>query len=128
MSELDPQLENIFAQAIAGTALVILLTGCATVPPIGRSDLLDFLVDGNTAKTEVRSKLGRPSGTFQAEQIFTYPLAFESKSGGYWVVGRETDTSHWPIWKQAKYSLVLVFNDHGILQKHSLVNIKGINP
>ena len=113
---------------MAGVALAMLLSGCATVPPLGRSDLMNFLVDGNTAKAEVFSKLGRPSGTFAAEEIFTYRLGFDSKSKGYWVVGRETDTSPWPVWKCAKYSLVLVFNNQGVLEKHSLVDIRGIDP
>ncbi len=115
-------------KAIASVVLALLVAGCAAAPPIDRSDLLGFLVDGNTAKTEVLSKLGRPSGTFAAEGIFTYRIEFESKSKGYWVVGRETDASPWPIWERANYSLVLVFNNQGVLEKHSLVNIKGINP
>lgn len=113
---------------MAGVVLAMFLAGCATAPPIDRSDLLGFLVDGSTAKTEVLSKLGLPSATFAEEEIFTYRLEYESKSKGYWVVGRETDASPWPIWSRANHSLVLVFNNQGVLEKHSLVNIKGINP
>ena len=117
-----------FIKVMASLILALLLAGCATMPPLGRPDLLDFLVDGNTPKAEVIRKLGRPSGTFEADEIFTYRLGFESKSKGYYVVERETDASPWPVWKCAKYSLVLVFNDRSILQTHSLVNIKVTGP
>ena len=119
-----------FLPKIALAALLLASAGCVTPPPppSGRVDLLAFLADGSTARSKVLSKLGQPSAAFEAEKILTYRLGFEPKSKGYWVVGRETDGSPWPVWISAKFSLVLVFNDKGVLLEHSLVNIRGGNP
>lgn len=113
-------------------SLLMASAGCATVPPFvsptGRPVLLGFLMNGHTAKTEVLWKLGQPSGTFAAEEILTYRLGFESKNKGYRVVARATGASPWSSWQGAKYSLVLVFDNQGVLQKHSLVNINKSDP
>lgn len=88
---------------------------------VGCADLLDFLADGKTPREEVALKLGQPSGKFERENILTYRLGFEPKNKGYYVVERETQPDGWPTWLRAKYSLVLVFDDAGVLRKHPLV-------
>jgi len=64
-------------QCAIGLALALIFGGCATTPPPlkGSPDLLNFLSDGKTTRTE------------------------------------------------AKFSLELVFDDAGILRKHSLVEV-----
>jgi hypothetical protein len=100
------------------------LVGCATAPPLkGRSDLLVFLTDEKTTRQEVIVALGQPSGRFESERIVTYRLGYEPKNNGYYVVEREAGPSGWPTWLRAKYSLVLVFDDAGVLRKHSLVEV-----
>jgi hypothetical protein len=100
------------------------LAGCATTPPLkGRADLLNFLADGTTTKPEAIVQLGQPSGRFEGEKILTYRLGFEPVPKGYYVVERETGPSGWPTWLHAKYSLVLVFDDAGVLRRHSLVEV-----
>lgn len=101
-----------------------LLAGCATAPPLkGRSDLLVFLADGRTTSQEVIVTLGQPSGRFDGGKIITYRLGYEPKNNGYYVVEREANSSGWPTWMRAKYSLVLVFDELGVLRKHSLVEV-----
>ena len=106
-------------------ALAFSLLGCATTPPPlkGSPDLLNFLSDGKTTKTEAIMALGQPAGRFESEHILTYRLGVEPRNNGYFLVERETTTSGWPTWTAAKFSLVLVFDDAGILQKHSLVKV-----
>lgn len=101
------------------------LAGCATTPPPlkGSPDLLNFLADGKTTRTEAVATLGQPSGHFESEKILTFRLGFEPRNNGYYVVERETTTNGWPTWTAAKFSLVLVFDDAGILRKHSLVEV-----
>ena len=100
------------------------LVGCATAPPVkGRPDLLNFLTDGRTRKAEVLTTLGQPSGRFESQKILTYRLEYEPKDKGYYVVEREPTPSGWPMWTRTQYSLVLVFDDAGVLQKHSLVKV-----
>jgi len=104
--------------------LAVLLAGCATsAPPKGRPDLLDFLVDGQSTRTEILTTLGQPAGRFEADHVITYRLGCEPKNRGYYVVEREARLSGWPTWTQAKFSLVLVFDPSGVLQKHSLVKV-----
>ena len=103
--------------------LALTLVGCATTQIKGHPDLLNFLADGKTTRTEAIITLGQPSGRFESEKILTYRLGFEPRNSGYYVVERENTTNGWPTWTEAKFSLVLVFDDAGILQKHSLVKV-----
>ena len=103
---------------------LVFLIGCATAPESKVSvDLLDFLVDGQTSRTEVLLKLGQPSAKFETEKILTYQLGVTAKTGAYYVVERRTESSSWPNWTRAKYSLVLVFDENGVLRKHSKVQV-----
>lgn len=121
-----------FAHWTAGLALVLALAGCASTPPKGRADLLDFLADGKTTKEEAITALGQPSGRFDSERILTYRLGFEPRNQGYYLVEREagssawpagSQSSGWPTWSRASFSLVLVFNEMAVLEKHSLVKV-----
>ena len=104
--------------------LSLLLAGCATTEPLkGRADLLEFLANGRTTRAETLLHLGQPSGRFEQERILTYRLAVESKHHGYYVVERETQPTGWSTWSRAKYSLVLVFDEGGLLREHSLVEV-----
>lgn len=59
-----------------GLAIVLLLNGCATAPPLrGHADLLNFITDGKTTKGEVLNSLGQPSGQFESEKILSYRWA-----------------------------------------------------
>lgn len=104
--------------------LALMLAGCATPPPLkGRADLLSFLTVGGTTRQDVMLRLGAPSGRFESEKVLTYRLGYEPKNQGYYVVEREGGLGGWPTWLWAKYSLVLIFNEAGVLQKHSLVDV-----
>ena len=112
------------SQLLALSLLLVLLAGCATAPERKASvDLLDFLVDGQTPRAVILLKLGQPSAKFEAEKILTYQLAVKPKTGAYYVVERRTDPSDWPNWTFAKFSLVLVFDENGLLRKHSKVQV-----
>jgi len=104
-------------------SLALTLVSCATTQIKGRPDLLNFLTDGKTKKEEILTTLGQPSGRFESQKILTYRLGFVPKNNGYYVVEREITPSGWPMWTLSQYSLVLVFDDVGVLQKHSLVKV-----
>ncbi len=63
--------------------------------------------------------LGQPSGTFEQEKILTYRVGHHEKQG-YYVVNLD----QWSPWQLACYSLVLLFDDKGVLQKHKLVDVQ----
>jgi hypothetical protein len=105
------------AAIVLGT---VCLAGCATPPIQGANPrLLEFLRDGTSTRDEVILALGQPSATFQQERILTYRLG-EDATQGYFV---EQPHSTSP-WLGVRYSLVLVFDAGGTLQKHSLVPVQ----
>ena len=124
MIQLQPK-KLMSAKTFKILALVLTLAGCATTPPPlkGSPELLSFLTEGKTSWEAVITTLGQPSGRFESEKILTYRLGFEPRNSGYYVVERETTANGWPTWTAAKFSLVLVFDDAGILRKHSLVKV-----
>jgi len=93
------------------------LTGCAT-EPIGNKQLLDFLQDGKTSREEVILHLAEPSATFEGGRIVTYRL--DEDTGGYTIQGAKGHG-----WS-GKFSLVLSFDEHGVLRRHSLVRVKEV--
>lgn len=103
--------------------LVLALAGCATGPPKGNPELLDFLADNRTTKEEVILKLGQPSGRFDSEKILTYRLGYKARNHGYYLVERESSWGSEPVWANRRFSLVLVFGAQNILRQHSLVEV-----
>ena len=97
--------------------LIQTLTGCAT-EPIGNRQLLDFLQDGKTSREEVILHLAEPSASFEGGRIVTYRL--DEDTGGYTIRNAKSDG-----WSE-KFSLVLSFDEHGVLHKHSLVRVKEV--
>ena len=100
------------------------LTGCVTQSPKGQAELLRFLDDGQTTSQDVVLSLGEPSARFEKGKVFTYRLGYEPRTSGYYVVAREPpNRAGWSGWGHSKYSLVLVFDEMGVLRKHSLVEV-----
>ena len=112
---------------LPGLALILfafVFAGCATTDksvPGARADLLEFLQDGNTTRTDAVLRLGQPTAVLENENIITFRIG-EDVNKGLYVVGPGT-TSGW-LWETARYSLVLVFDEEGVLRKHSLVSVK----
>lgn len=112
------------ASRCCGLMLAVLLlsaTGCGSVPPIpGASpDLLKFLQDGATTREQAVLRLGQPSATYEQERIITYRVG-ENKAQGHYVIS----PNRLRQWEDVGYSLVLVFDREGLLQKHSLVPVQ----
>jgi|CZKM01.1.fsa_nt_gi hypothetical protein len=96
------------------------LVGCATTPIPGAShDLLKFLQIGQTTRQEVLLTLGQPSASFEQEKILTYRLGEDAKQGYYLIIPNATMQ-----WQVVHYSLVLVFDSSGVLQRQNLVAVQ----
>jgi outer membrane protein assembly factor BamE (lipoprotein component of BamABCDE complex) len=96
------------------------LSGCTTSPIHGADpQLLDFLKDGATTRDEVVLALGQPSATLQQEHIVTYRIGEDSDKRRFVVTPQVANP-----WARVNYSLVLVFDDAGTLQKHNLVPVQ----
>jgi hypothetical protein len=110
------------ALRIGGAALLLGLVGCATrhdVPEKTKEELLWFLENGKSAKEEVILRLGQPTAQFEGEKILTYRMALTEEEG---LVAAPV-AGQWG-WKLSRYSLVLVFDQANILQKHNLVQVR----
>ena len=99
---------------------VLAFAGCATTPIPGANPyLLDFLKIGATTRQEAVLKLGQPSASFERESILTYRLGHELNQG-YYVISPKAMLP----WQNVRYSLVLVFDTNGILEKQNLVEVQ----
>ena len=113
-----------FRKFLACPVLVFALMACTahkvqTIDPgVTRNTSLSFLKDSQSTKEELLSNLGAPSAQFEAGRILTYRL-----DGKYQAIPRPSGQSPAP-WNRAQYSLVLVFDAAGILQRHSLVRVR----
>ena len=104
--------------------LAITLAGCAhkvqTVNwEIRQQKSLSFLKDGRTTKAEVFRRLGKMYAQFEEGSIVAYRL-----NDKYQVVGRSYASGGHLEWGTAEYSLVLVFDEYEIMQRHSLVRVR----
>ncbi len=94
-----------------------LLTACAMSPPQGRADLLGFIQDGQTTREDTYLHLGEPSGLYEDGRIMSFRLGQDD--GGYFPVGKASGFTG------IKFSLIMVFNETGILARHALVQVKA---
>lgn len=99
-------------------AMLLLTTGCMSTPLRGHRDLLEFIADDATRRPEVLERLGTPNRSLRGGSICTYRIA-RDKAGLYVSAGTGPD------WNGVESSLVLVFDDDGILRRHALVGMHG---
>ena len=109
------------------SGILIILCGCTTTPetmPPPEEVMtaeLAFLQDGTISREDTLMRLGMPSATFEEGRILIYPLKLSEY--GEWIIPPSRMHEPFPIrmWEANTYSLVLLFNDEGILQRHRLV-------
>ena len=82
--------------------------------PAGQGDWLAFLDPGVTTREVVTTRLGAPDAAYEGGRIVAYWVGADE--GGY----------HKPRQgSPPQYSLVLVFRRDGMLDRHSLVKVRG---
>jgi hypothetical protein len=110
-------------------ALSVLLIGCGPTLQVAQGEVeqkwLAYFKDGNTTKEEVLLRLGLPAAQFEGERILTYRLRL-TDAEGLVVVPRKPDWMHPQVssWTRAQYSLVLVFDEKHVLQRHALLRVR----
>jgi hypothetical protein len=98
----------------------VLGVGCAAAKIPGASpDLLSLLRPGTTTRQEVLLTLGQPSASFEQERILTYRVGRDPEQGYYIVAA-----SLLQPWQRVRYSMVLVFDARGVLERYSLVPLQ----
>jgi hypothetical protein len=97
-------------------SLTLQLAACGTPAAVGDSHRLSFLQDGSTTREEVYLHLAEPSATFESGSILVYLL--DEDAGGYILIQR--NAAGWT----GKFSLVLDFDEGGVLRRHSLIRVR----
>ena len=108
------------AGRLSRAALVVVaigLSACGSAPIRGSATLLDFLKEDATTREQVIVELGDPTAAYDGSKIMTYRL--NRDDGGYYLV-RNLSLG----WANAPFSLVLVFDDKGLLRTRSIVAVK----
>ncbi|WP_374257724.1 hypothetical protein [Yokenella regensburgei] len=100
---------------LSTVATVVLLASCASAP-IGDKKLLNFLQNGVTTRQDVFLHLAEPNATFESGRILIYRL--DEDQAGYFI--RKNDGSRGLT---GKFSLVLAFDERGVLSRFNLVRI-----
>ena len=110
-------------KSLTGLNLLVLLlglgAGCVTPIPGANRELLTFLQLGQTTRQEVLLHLGQPSATLEQETVLTYRLGGDPSQGYYIISPKQL-----MAWQSVRYSLVLIFDGSGRLQKQSLVPVQ----
>ncbi len=91
------------------------LCACSTAPR-GQQGLLGFVQDGSTRRDEVVTRLGAASASYESSRILAYRLAADA--GGLYLVQVQD-------WSGICHSLILVFDDTGLLRRHALVRTRA---
>ena len=107
----------------AGAALLVAVTlvGCAahrlegTAPGVLQRTQLAFLENGATLRSDVLTTLGDPSSAYEAGRIVAYRLDED--------FGAVQRSQSW-FWSNARYSLVVVFDESDVVVSHSLVRVR----
>ena len=110
--------ERVNAWTVSLLAAVLLATGCARADrPSANPCLLLDLYNGETTREEIFLHFGPPSRTMENERVLFYRLG-QNREGDF---VREVEDKGWA---NIRFSLVLVLNEHGVLQEHSLVRVR----
>ena len=103
-----------FQKVLVSCFFPMLLIGCVhkltAIDAAVQRQWLPFLEDGKTNRAEVLSSLGQPSARFQGERILTYRMMLDSEK-------------RFVSDNRGAYSLVLVFDDRDVLEKHNLLRV-----
>ncbi len=100
------------ALAVGASAVIV---GCASTPAEHKV-LLEFLDQPSVTAEQVRERLGEPHATFEQERVLAYRL--NHKASGYYVTSPRTG------WEGVRYDLIIVLDEHNVVQKHNLVAIR----
>jgi hypothetical protein len=104
-------------RGLVAFSLCAVFSACAS-QPVGRQDLLTFLDGDLVTRDDVYSHLGEPFAKYEHSRVVTYRLSQDKQ--GYFQSAPSKG------WKGVQYDLVLVFDEHDRVEKHSLVSIRPV--
>lgn len=113
-------------RTLASVLLLIAVLGChghryeAVGPEHIEPALSERLNDGRTTRDEILAMFGTPSGRFEDGRILTYRMDRNHEV----VVPAAATGARQSLWEAGIYSLVLIFNDDAILERHRLIRVR----
>lgn len=110
-----------FAATLPFAAVLAALMACTPVARRAQPVRLDFLENPRVTRQQVLEALGEPSGRFEDGDVFTYRL--RQNDAGYAVVPPAVGASNG--WRNVHYSLVLAFDEAGVLTEQRRIVIHG---
>jgi hypothetical protein len=114
--------QSVLVRALVACA-ALALAACATPSgPTGDRSLLAFLQDGSTTRAEVALRLGEPSAQLESDRLLCYRIGGDAENGYTIVLPRHVSSI--ADEGSVKYSLVLDFDENGVLQRHALVPVR----
>ena len=123
---------RIMFRLLAWNLVLVILSGCSPTPKTrviedaSNSERIPFIREGVTTREEIMTRLGAPVSFYENQRIVIYWM-HENKTGKFQVVPQRAmpiDPEGGITWKLGLHNLVLVFDDHNILERHSLVFIR----
>lgn len=129
-SHLPVMTNALFREGTYALLICFLLIGCSPRQYVQ----LDFLRDGQTKKEEVSQKLGKPSydfsGSFAKSNVLSYRLNCKDEKECF-IVPIYSDSAYRMFpnsniynWIESDSNLILLFEEHDILKRHNLIQIK----
>jgi len=116
------------SRSICLAVIASLLAACATetvksVAPASLPEVrvLAFLRDDETTREDVLLRLGVPTAQLEGDRILMYQLNTDAKGRWYLSAPEWNAATGMRTWRSGTASLVLVFDDAGVLRRHSLV-------
>lgn len=107
--------------------------GCQSAPPPPAASqlqdgALSFVRDGRLSLDEAVLRLGVPTDHFEVDRILTYRIAYHQREGVVLLASRPVFEGDFADlnWEKGQYSLVLVFDERGILKAHSILPLKSL--
>jgi hypothetical protein len=116
------------SRLICLAVIASLLAACATetvksVAPASLPEIrvLAFLRDDETTREDVLLRLGVPTAQLEGDRILMYQLNTDAKGRWYLSAPEWNSATGMRTWRTGTSSLVLVFDEAGVLRRHSLV-------
>jgi hypothetical protein len=117
------------AAAMAAAAIALGSAACSTdretrVPQATVAREIPDLVEGKTTRDDLVLRFGPPTAEFEAGRIFTWRLVAGRHGIAPALTGGGHDFAGGSSWRQARFSLVAVFDPHAVVRRFSLVAVR----
>lgn len=114
-----------------GLNFLIILSGCTTDnfpinPKYSIQEQYEFIQNGEVSREEIVMRLGNPSNVLEKGRILTFQLVQHEDGNWYPHVASWFTDKNIRKWQGRTCSLVLIFGENGILERHNIIDVHGL--